>query len=111
MTNNIMYRGKTLSLHALRAVIFPPQSPPGLLLVPKVLLLQVKLWFQERRGLAFSLVGQGWQSQIVAGEGNDHDREASMDWMLERYGPGRMTGWKQDLESDGFLLHRHRKNN
>lgn len=29
MTNNIMYRGKHLSLHALRVIIFPPQLPPG----------------------------------------------------------------------------------
>lgn len=42
-------------------------------------------------------LGQGWQSEVV------HDREVGVDWMVKRYGPGRMVGWKEDLEFDGFL--------
>lgn len=48
-------------------------------------------------------LGQGWQMKTIVVEGRDFYREAGMDAMSERYGPGAMLGWKENLGFDGFL--------
>lgn len=48
-------------------------------------------------------LGQGWQKQKFVVLGKDFYREAGKAWMSDRYGPGRMLGWKEDLGFDGFL--------
>lgn len=48
-------------------------------------------------------LGQGWQKEIVKVKGRDFYREAGHPWMSDRYGPGKMLGWKEDLGFDGFL--------
>ena len=75
---------------------------------------QIKMWAQWRydreRFRAIGVdggdngeLGQGWQKKKVVEEGRDFYREAGEGWMSERYGPGRMLGWKEDLGFDGFV--------
>lgn len=75
---------------------------------------QIKMWVQWRydreRFRAIGVdggengeLGQGWRKKKVVEKGRDFYREAGKGWMSERYGPGRMLGWKEDLGFDGFL--------